>query len=164
MFRLITRKKTVTLSEMASTESEEPSNSAEPIVHTYHCICTQLILATTTTLDKVSIRSSDKSHICALPETASKAHYARLSNTSLDEKPTVIRLEDGFEKRFFEKCVRCDLIVGYHLDKSQCEDTKSHSGCREDVVYLLPGGLLSTADMQAGKNMEQDIGKIAIKA
>ncbi|KAF1344261.1 hypothetical protein BDV97DRAFT_78494 [Delphinella strobiligena] len=150
---------------MASTVSEEPSKTAEPvIVHTYHCICTQLILATTTTLDEVSIRSSDKSHICALPETVSKAHYASLSNTSLDDKPTVIRLEDGFEKRFFEKCARCDVIVGYHLDKSQYEDTKSHTGCREDVVYLLPGGLLSTVDMQSGKNMEQDIGKIAIKA
>lgn len=141
----------------------EATDSVDKVeVYTYHCLCTQLVLASTTTLEKLSKRTSDKSLICALPKDSVKSHYATLLDTSLDSKPTVIRLEDGFEKRYFQKCARCDLIVAYHLDKSQYEE--SETGCKGDVAYILPGGLLSTQDMQRGKNMEQEIGRIAVQA
>lgn len=157
---------------MATTTTTDTSASlgepSERSVHTYHCLCTQLILATTTTISTLSTRSSDKSHICTLPtpeqDSGALRHYATLLNTVVDEKPMVLRLEDGFEKRYAEKCARCDLVVGYHLDKSQYEETKTQVGCREDVVYLLPGGLLSTAEMQAGKKMDEEIAQIAVKA
>lgn len=63
-----------------------------------------------------------------------------------------------------EKCQRCDLVVGYRLDRSQFEDEKAQSGCRGGVVYLLPGGFLSTEDMLAGKKMDSEIGRIAVNA
>ena len=54
--------------------------------------------------------------------------------------------------------------MGYHLDKSQYEGSEgAGAGCRDDVVYLLPGGLMSTRDMQAGKKMDQEIGKVSVK-
>ncbi|KEQ60034.1 uncharacterized protein M437DRAFT_55699 [Aureobasidium melanogenum CBS 110374] len=136
-------------------------------IHTYHCICTQLVLASTSTLESLKTRTSDSSHILPLPDlssTSSTSHYASLANTTTDAKPTVIRCEDGFEKRYFHKCGRCELSVAYSLDKSQFEDTKTSSGPREDVVFLIPGGLMSTQNMKSGKDMDAEITKISVKA
>lgn len=66
----------------------------------------------------------------------------------------VLKLEDGFEKRYPLQCRRCDLQVGYHLDKSQFGE--KDAGVRADVLYLLPGGLMSTEEMKAGKDMEKE--------
>jgi hypothetical protein len=78
--------------------------------------------------------------------------YAILLGTSLDRDPVVIRGEQGFEKRYLQRCGRCNLTVGYQLDKSQFEGVEEQ-GRREDVVYLLPGGLMTTKEMAAGKDM-----------
>jgi hypothetical protein len=77
-------------------------------------------------------------------------------NTTLDRSAVVIRSDDGFEKRHLQRCARCQLIVGYQLDKSQYEGLEE-IGRREDVVYLLPGGILNTEDMVAGKDMTNGI-------
>ncbi|KAG9834207.1 hypothetical protein KCU98_g9940, partial [Aureobasidium melanogenum] len=142
-------------------------SSPEVTVHTYHCICTQLVLASTSTLESLKTRTSDSSHILPLPDlsaTSSTSHYASLANTTTDAKPTVIRCEDGFEKRYFHKCGRCELSIGYSLDKSQFEDTKTSSGPREDVVFLISGGLMSTEDMKSGKDTDVEIAKVGVKA
>lgn len=149
-------------------EGDAPAKPAGPEVHTYHCLCTQLVLATTTALPSMSRRSRDNSHICNLyvaqaSNTAPSTRYASLLNTTTDRKPTMIRLEDGFEKRYLQRCGRCKLVVGYHLDKSQYEDAEKEDGRREDVVYLLPGGLMTTEEMRAGKNMEKEVGAVAVK-
>jgi len=142
-------------------------SSPEKTIHTYHCICTQLVLATTTPLSSLKTRTSDSSHILPLPSlssTSSTSHYASLANTSIDTKPTVIRLEDGLEKRYFHKCGRCGLSIAYSLDKSQFDDTKTSSGAREDVVFLIPGGLVDTENMKSGKDMDAEIAKVGVKA
>lgn len=132
-------------------------------VYTYHCLCNQLVFASTTPLDDFSIRSSDKSHICPLPEPGTDSHYASVLNASVDPKPTVIRREDGFEKRYFHRCVRCDLKVAYQLDKSQYEGATGF-GVKEDVLYVLPGGLQSTGDMKEGKTIDSEAGRATVKA
>lgn len=142
-------------------------SSPEKTIHTYHCICTQLVLASTITLENLKTRTSDSSYILPLPDLSSAStasHYALLANTTTDDKPTVIRLEDGFEKRYFHKCGRCELSIAYSLDKSQFDDTKSSSGAREDVAFLVPGGLVSTEDMKSGKDMDAEIAKVGVKA
>lgn len=142
-------------------------SSPEKTIHTYHCICTQLVLATTTPLSSLKTRTSDSSHILPLPSlssTSPTSHYASLVSVTTDAKPTVIRLEDGFEKRYFHKCGRCELSIAYSLDKSQFEETKAASGIREDVAFLVPGGLVETEDMKRGKDMDAEIGKVGVKA
>jgi hypothetical protein len=142
-------------------------SSTEKTIHTYHCICTQLVLASTSTLESLKTRTSDSSYILPLPDlssTSTTSEYALLTNTITDDKPTVIRLEDGFEKRYFHKCGRCELNIGYSLDKSQFEDTKTSSGAREDVAFVIPGGLVSTEDMKSGKDMDAMITNVGVKA
>lgn len=142
-------------------------SSPDNTVHTYHCICTQLVLATTTLLSSLKTRTSDSSHILPLPSlssTSPTSHYASLANTITDAKPTVIRLENGFEKRYLHKCCRCELSIAYSLDKSQFENTQTASGAREDIAFLIPGGLISTEDMKSGKDMDAEIGKVGVKA
>lgn len=70
-----------------------------------------------------------------------------------------MKFEDGFEKRSFAKCRRCDLKIGYWLDKSQFSD--GENGVRSDVLYVLPGGLMSTEDMKAGKDMSGEVELVA---
>ncbi|GAB7339923.1 hypothetical protein MBLNU457_6446t1 [Dothideomycetes sp. NU457] len=145
---------------MADTGKQSATMDTTTKVHTYHCICTQLILATTTPTTDLTKRTSDSSLILPLPSTQSSSHDAILKATNLDPKPTMIRREDGFEKRYMHRCSRCDTVVGYQLDKSQWLETKGDSGRREGVLYLLRGGLMETVDMQSGKDMRAESGLV----
>jgi len=142
--------------------------------YTYHCICSQIILATTMSLSKFSQRSGsalDKAHIVPLLTSSSTSsdndgqfeiskqtpdsefpQCAIIVGAVLDPKAIIIRREDGFEKRYLQRCGRCGLVVGYHLDSSQYNGAKG-SGREDGVVYVLPGGLMSTEDMSEGKDM-----------
>ena len=153
--------------------------------HTYHCLCSELVLSSSHMISHYARRSGDgldKAHIMPLlhPLDESKSDenvhqqesevregastlanpsdgVALLLNTSLDRKPIVVRREDGFEKRYMQRCSRCRLIVGYQLDKSQYDDYTVF-GRREDVVYILPGAVMSTEEMSEGKEMASSIG------
>ena len=58
----------------------------------------------------------------------------------------------GFEKRYLQRCGRCNLTVGYQLDWAQFGDENAgKTGRREDVVFLMPGGLVTTREMVMGK-------------
>jgi hypothetical protein len=57
----------------------------------------------------------------------------------------------GFEKRYLQKCGRCGVVVGYQLDGEQFAD--GGRGKREDVLYVLPGGVMTTEEMVEGKDM-----------
>ncbi|KAI9678245.1 MAG: hypothetical protein M1817_006190 [Caeruleum heppii] len=179
---------------------------ASPRIHTYHCLCTHLLLASTATLSSFPTRqkppSLDGAVIVPLPpppripstshpdsdsesdegsaesRTASKQTkdvdlrrepYTLLLSTTQDRRPLIIRRDDGFEKRRLVRCGRCRVVVGYVLDEVHYETTASTAmrssetgpGRPEDgksdrvkVVYLLPGGLLSTAEMAEGKKPE----------
>ncbi|KAK8185600.1 hypothetical protein BC567DRAFT_139300, partial [Phyllosticta citribraziliensis] len=148
-------------------------------IHTYHCLCTQLLLASTTPLALIPRRgasasasspeasSSDSAFILPLPgsppttteaddaQTEASPHYALPLSLQPDRTPLVIQRPDGLEKRYCARCARCRVVVGYWLDWSQfagapAEGNKARTGRRDNVVYLLPGGLLSTEEMAGG--------------
>jgi hypothetical protein len=143
-----------------------------PEVHTYHCLCSQLLLATTIplqscvrragdSLDKAFILpvSSPQAPVSSASENtqdqttsiANEPNYSVLVNTALDRKSSTIRRSDGFETRYQHRCERCNLVIAYHLDKSQYGD-QSQTGRKEDVVYVLPGALMTTAEMVENKD------------
>ena len=72
-----------------------------------------------------------------------------------NEKAVVLKLDDGFEKRYAVRCGRCGLMLGYRLDRSQFEEMKEKMGVREDVVYVLSGALLKTEEMEGGRGGEK---------
>ena len=124
-------------------------------IHTYHCICSTLILATRYDLNQLPIRDSssqDQAIICHHgdyhPDHAASVDgkFARfmLHNIAPDRKPSIIRREDGFEKRMSIRCTRCNLIIGYKVEGDA-------ASANDGTIFLLPGGLLSTEDMKAEK-------------
>ena len=72
----------------------------------------------------------------------------------------IIRREDGFEKRILLRCQRCDLIVGYRLDQAHFEQIRGDVKA-DEVVYILPGGLMSTEEINAGEAGKED-GRVSI--
>jgi hypothetical protein len=159
-----------------------------PKIQTYHCLCTNVVLATTHSLSALPRRSSinspssDAAIILPLPSapptlSAEDADlpeegYSMLLGTAQDKKVTLVRREDGFEKRVCWRCERCGVIVGYELqtqiqggeamDLDGGEKGKGiEEGYEGKVVYILPGGLQSTNVMErsnGGKKMgEQDV-------
>ncbi|KAL5340394.1 hypothetical protein BJX70DRAFT_396902 [Aspergillus crustosus] len=98
-------------------------------------------------------------------------HYTILLSTlSREQKPAVTRRSDGFEKRFFARCGRCRVTMGYFLDevhfpssggilswqyevdKGWRDEAKEKE--REDrVIYLLPGALMETEIMDDEEKM-----------
>lgn len=149
---------------MASPTAEEKiSLQASSTVYTYHCLCSHLLLATTTPLPSLPTRqhSFDKAHIMPLPpapaatitkkspQHTSTDHYGLLLSTCQDRNAEIITSDEGFEKRYSQRCGRCNLVVGYQLDWQQF--AVDRTGRREDCVFLLPGGLIKTSDMIMGK-------------
>ena len=153
------------------TSTEKVSLAANSTVHTYHCLCTNLLIATTTPLPSLPTRkhSLDRAHIMPLPPPPSNLptkgarnssppintdHYGLMLSTTQDRQAEMIHSDDGFEKRYLQRCGRCGLVVGYQLDWQQFEGeatAENKTGKREDVVYLLPGGFVTTSEMIMGK-------------
>lgn len=151
------------------TPEEKISLQASNTVYTYHCLCSHLLLATTTPLPSLPKRthSHDKAHIMPLPPPPTPSsitkqrknsgspppppsdHYGLLLSTRIEKTAEIITSENGFEKRYLQRCGRCSLVVGYQLDWQQF--AVDRTGRREDYVFLLPGGFLTTSEMIAGK-------------
>ncbi|KAE8376000.1 hypothetical protein BDV26DRAFT_294517 [Aspergillus bertholletiae] len=149
---------------------EEPTAQDRLPVHTHHCrFCNHLLLATTRDIPSLPRRkdpAKDKAIILPLPtpgtsedaDSTRQEHYTILLSTTVpDRKATLVRREDGFEKRLFLRCGRCRVVVGYFLDgalfpmtsvaASASADDGEDGERKEKVVYLLPGALMETEVM-----------------
>lgn len=75
----------------------------------------------------------------------------------------ILKLDDGFEKRYPVQCPRCGVCFGYQLDGSQWvedgnekekerekDDDVRRTGRRCDVLYVLREGLVRTEDVIVG--------------
>lgn len=96
--------------------------------------------------------------------------YTVLLNLVPDRKISIIRREDGFEKRTLYRCSRCRLVVGYDLSSAidgeamdvDVDGGKGKGKGREGgegegeysgkVIYILPAGLQSTEFMVESGN------------
>jgi len=131
-------------------DKEVPDSSFVGAANTYHCMCTTFLLATIYQVDALPTRKESKDGAIILPLSRPgtvEADAAALHNVIADRKTIVVRRKDGLEKRTLLRCGRCNLVVGYKLDGSQFED----SAVADSVVYILPGALVSTADMKSGR-------------
>ena len=133
------------------------------VVTVYHCLCTEICIATTKHLQTLRKRKLDASAICKLQLNLARAD-ALLQSVATDATAIVVRLEDGFEKRYPARCGRCGLMVGYQLDKAQYEDTRSEMGRREDLMYILLGAVKTTEEMLKGRPMELQGESVAVAA
>ncbi|KAL4790699.1 hypothetical protein BDV19DRAFT_371953 [Aspergillus venezuelensis] len=145
-------------------------------IKTHHCrFCATLLLATTRAYDTLPRRKNqclDSAIILPLrntpsPDNAQKqTHYTiLLSSSTRDRKPTLIRREDGFEKRVFLRCGRCRVVVGYFLDgvhfpgdltgtASMNAEGEAEGEGQDRAVYLLPGALMETDIMSDEEKMK----------
>ncbi|KAJ5810814.1 hypothetical protein N7447_010330 [Penicillium robsamsonii] len=153
-----------------------------PIQTQHCRFCNHLLLATTrniSTLPRRGGEGKDKALILPLErksstdgdveaeleeeakatETSSrKARHASnhttllLATTVPDRRATVIRREDGIEKRILLRCGRCKVVVGYYLDRLHWPSAGDRGvGKQEEeeeerppAVYLLPGAVVET--------------------
>lgn len=144
-------------------------------IRTYHCLCNTHVLTTTHDLSLLPRRASpslDKAYILPCPpqptvRSADDAKdYTQLTSSIRSGKAFIIQGSDGLEKRFPMMCQRCGLVVGFWLDRSQFKGGESdqesqattQQGKHEDVVYILPGAVVTTADMKAGHMPEAELG------
>lgn len=119
--------------------------------HSYHCVCSTFIIATNYDLASLPVRRDpalDKAIILPMRDSdgSEDNESTILQSLVTDRQPTVVRRDDGFEKRILLKCQRCGLVVGYRLEQAQLMDQVVRS---EDIVYVLPGALVSTEDMMS---------------
>lgn len=73
----------------------------------------------------------------------------------------MLKLKDGFEKRYFVRCGRCGVRVGYFLDGGNFEEEGGSlsRGGRGDVVLLLQGGLMGTEEVrELGRGQREGLG------
>lgn len=54
-------------------------------------------------------------------------------------------------------------MVGYQLDKSQFPSEKEE-GRKEDLFFALPGGLMTSEEMELGKDMNAFVGFQGVSA
>ncbi|KAH8804917.1 hypothetical protein F5884DRAFT_797673 [Xylogone sp. PMI_703] len=97
-----------------------------------------------------------------IPKDLPPSGFSMPLHMRADKKPTVIRREDGFERRLLWRCGRCKLVVGYQIASegtaTEAMDVDSGANGKSEgdqgdeetdlkVLYLLPGGLMSTEAM-----------------
>ncbi|KAJ6010412.1 hypothetical protein N7451_001824 [Penicillium sp. IBT 35674x] len=141
-------------------------------IRTQHCtFCNHLLLATTrdiSTLPRRGGEAKDKAIIVPLEDRTneeevemSEAQGARtkhatllLSTTIPDRRATLIRREDGIEKRILLRCGRCKVVMGYYLDNVHYEEQKTkvvdgdeNVEEKRPAVYILPGAIVETDKM-----------------
>lgn len=95
--------------------------------------------------------------------------YTILLGLQPDRKASIIRREDGFEKRVLYRCGRCRLVVGYEIvqassggpmdvdggdDSGGVGKEQENAEYKGKVIYILPAGVMSTAVMAAGGKVE----------
>lgn len=156
------------LKHFMSPSSDVVGGDTDPVaIQGYHCLCSTLILVSLYSLASLPTRAppaNDQAYILSvssfepadgartLPRLTEKITQARLLNVRYDRNLTTIRREDGFERRTCIRCKRCGLTVAYQLDQSQF----TQKGVQADqVIYVLPGGLVPTAEMTAGERPQQ---------
>ncbi|CAG8960994.1 hypothetical protein HYFRA_00002533 [Hymenoscyphus fraxineus] len=154
-----------------------------PKIQTYHCICTTLLLSTTHTLSTLPRRTADSSIILPLPSSPPaqsqspspnslskdlpSSGYTILLSLTPESKPTLIRREDGFEKRNLYRCSRCRVVVGYGIANAEggIEDAMDVDGEQREgeggeyegkVIYILNGGVMSTDVMMKGRKIREE--------
>lgn len=181
-------------------------------ISTYHCICSEVLFASTRPLTEFATRQIDHAAICTIinnsnnsssnnsdnnhisnsagkeeeerqkegEETKTKnnsnSNSILLSNAIAIERKEkgkekekeedfpclILKLDDGFEKRYPVQCPRCGLCFAYQLDGSQWvedgnekekekdDDDVRRTGRRCDVLYVLREGLVRTEDVIVG--------------
>ncbi|KAJ5081321.1 hypothetical protein NUU61_009585 [Penicillium alfredii] len=91
-----------------------------------------------------------------LQSTSTQSHTKHttllLSTTIPDRRPTLIRREDGIEKRVLLRCGRCRVLMGYYLDRvhwasTEQTDSEKTGEDRPPAVYLLPAAVVETEQM-----------------
>jgi len=117
-------------------------------IQTHHCrFCSHLLLSTTQDITKLLRRADpalDKAIILPLtPSNNETKHVTLLLSTIADRRATLLRREDGIEKRILLRCGRCRVVVGYHLDKVHWDNEEGEMS----AVYVLPGALVKTEDL-----------------
>ena len=134
-------------------------NSTTSQIHSYHCLCTTLVLTTVHDLQSLPHRSTPLRDSAVILPPPFETHRGEefsiqdsqtvpsiLLNVDTDRKPVIIQRDDGFEKRTLLRCGRCRLVIGYNLDEAHFENQPGQSR----PMYLLPGGMATTADMAKG--------------
>ena len=96
---------------------------------------------------------NEQDDLTASTTANTKNVVTQLQNVVPDEKPILIRREDGFEKRTCLRCDRCGSTIGYQLDASHFP---AQSSLADQIVFILPGGLLSTTEMLAQSRKAED--------
>jgi hypothetical protein len=144
-------------------------------IQTQHCrFCSHLLLSTTRNISTLPRRSGDaldKAIILPLSTSTSsedakttqtQSHTTLLLSTTIpDRRATLIRREDGIEKRILLRCGRCRVVMGYYLDSVHWDTPGQGHGQGEEkdeekVVYVLPGALVGTEDLgSAGVGEEE---------
>ncbi|KAL9527404.1 hypothetical protein SMMN14_08718, partial [Sphaerulina musiva] len=133
-------------------------------ISTYHCICSEVLFASTRPLTEFATRQSDSAAICTIINNSNNSSSNSNSNHKKEEDfpCLILKLDDGFEKRYPVQCPRCGVCFAYQLDGSQWvedgnekekekekekDDDVRRTGRRCDVLYVLREGLVRTEDV-----------------
>ena len=155
---------------MPSSNSHTTPNSPstlQPILHSYHCLCSTYLLTTpydVSTLPQRRHPSLNLARILPFPSLPSSTDAIEDASDELEDqgtvlpsllspnlkaarRPLVVQLDDGWEKRRVWRCGRCGLCVGYEVigerERAEGLGARREEGLRVDkVLFLLDGALV----------------------
>lgn len=110
------------------TKDQETYAESKPL-HTYYCLCGQLILILDCPLQRLPLRKRDKARVID-----KKRHACRFNNVDEDEA-IFLKWPNGIEKQYRQKCKRCNLPLFYR-----------HKEDNQDIIFIYFGGLVTEGD------------------
>nr|CAB3227271.1 UPF0428 protein CXorf56 homolog [Phallusia mammillata] len=124
------------------TDSQDQEVYGEKPLHTYYCLCGQMVLILDCVLERLPLRKRDKARVI---DKSKHAH--KVSNVESSES-IYLRWQDGIEQQFREKCSRCELPVYYrHVEGST------------NVRFIFKGALVAESESSYKTNIYKQMDK-----
>jgi len=118
------------------TDSQDQEIYGEKPLHTYYCLCGQMVLILDCVLERLPLRGRDGARVL---DKSKHAH--KLSNVESADS-IYIRWQDGIEQQFREKCNRCNLPIYYR----HTEEAAEHR-------FVLKGALVKESESSYKTNI-----------
>lgn len=82
---------------------------------------------------------------CVIP--SDKEGLAQWHNWALDAAPIIVRLQEGYEKRWLRRCLACRTIVAYEVAKATQSDGDKDV---ERTVCALSDAFVDSMELKKG--------------
>jgi hypothetical protein len=100
---------------VVNTDDDRVEYESNSPLHVYYCLCGQMALVIDNSIEKLPLRPTDNARVI---DSSKNAHKL----TCVNDEIVYIRREQGIEKQYRKKCIKCGLALYYKHTNDDAEN------------------------------------------